>query len=126
MALWAERSLTMSQTKFDTNYDRSQVVTVEDVISTTGKAALLVNKAIKDSGLLPVGYVHTGRVGKPPRLFDRAAAIAAVDNYEEQRSVLRAAKASASKAKTEVVATVPPPANDNLTPNTPEALVFGE
>jgi hypothetical protein len=122
-------------TQFDVSYDRQQFVTVEDVIGETGKAALLVNKALKDSGLVGVGYVRTGRVGKPPRLFERAAFFAAIAAYEDQRNTLRTARVSARvRAAAPVVAApqvnvsnVPPPANDDVnTTVSAAAVVFGE
>jgi hypothetical protein len=119
-------------TQFDANYDREKLATVEDIVALTGKPALLVNKALKDAGLVSAGHVRTGRVGKPPRLFDRAEFLAAIAAYEDQRSTLRAARASArtrpaATAAAVVVATVPPPANDDeATQASPAAVVFGE
>lgn len=122
-------------TQFDVSYDRQQFVTVEDVIAETGKPALLINKALKDSGLVGVGHVRTGRVGKPPRLFDRTAFFAAVAAYEDQRNTLRTARVSArvravapvSAPAQVVVSTVPPPANDDVSATTSAAsVVFGE
>jgi hypothetical protein len=117
----------MSNT-FDTNYDRNVVVTVEDVVKETGKPALLVNKALKDAGLQSVGTVRTGRVGKPPRLFDREQFLRAIAAYEDQRATLRAARASAAvrTAPKVTVNTVPPPANDDSSTASTEAVVFGE
>lgn len=119
-------------TQFDSNYDRDKLATVEDIVALTGKPVLLVNKALKDAGLLSAGHVHTGRVGKPPRLFDRADFLAAIAAYEDQRNTLRAARASA-RTRTAVVAapvavtTVPPPANDDeASQASPAAVVFGD
>ena len=118
---------TMSNT-FDTNYDRTVVVTVDDLVKETGKPTLLINKALKDAGLQSVGTVRTGRVGKPPRLFDRDQFLRAIAAYEEQRTTLRAARASAAvrTAPKVTVNTVPPPANDDSSTASSEAVVFGE
>jgi len=119
-------------TQFDANYDREKLATVEDIVALTGKPVLLVNKALKDAGLVSAGHVRTGRVGKPPRLFDRAEFLAAIAAYEDQRNTLRAARASArtrSAATTApvVVTTAPPPANDDeATQASPAAVVFGD
>lgn len=118
-------------TQFDGNYDREKLATVEDIVALTGKPVLLVNKALKDAGLVSAGHVRTGRVGKPPRLFDRAEFLAAIAAYEDQRNTLRAARASARTrsvaAAPVVVTTVPPPANDDeAVQASPAAVVFGD
>jgi hypothetical protein len=78
--------------KFDVNYDRSQYVTVADMIAESTNGALFVKTAFREANLVPVGKVFTGSVGKPPLVFRRSEFEAALTALSQKRQTATTVK----------------------------------
>lgn len=70
--------------------------TIANVVEESGRDAAFVGKAVRTANLEPVASINTGKPGRPPRVFNRAELLAAVE---------AAIQAETEKAAAEVVQT---------------------
>lgn len=80
--------------KVNSNYDRNVMVSREEAVSLLAETSVTISAAIRAADLKAMAYVNTGKVGKPPALFGRAALTQAVAAYKAQLGIQRALRKS--------------------------------
>lgn len=80
--------------------DKTVHVTIDDVVTFSGKDRGFVTKALKAFSVEPVGSIDTGQKGRPPRLFLRTAVVAALESAERELLAARAATAQTNSEAT--------------------------